>query len=211
MKKLFCLTIILVVVLFCRCTTTRITNSWKSTSANVSRYQKILVTALIHNADSAMQQSMESHIVGDITSLGYDAVSCYKLYGSAPFQNMDEKSVINKLHSSGIDAILTIILLDKSKDSYDVISNLLPSMYPYDMNNFWDYYSVMYNHLSDPGYYQEHTMWYWESNLYDARSTTRIYSVQTASFDPSSAERFSHRYGKMIVRDMVKNKILHSH
>jgi hypothetical protein len=35
-----------------------------------------------------------------------------------------------------------------------------------------------------------------------------VYSVQTQSFDPSSSEILAHEYGKLIVSNMVKNKVL---
>jgi hypothetical protein len=35
-----------------------------------------------------------------------------------------------------------------------------------------------------------------------------VYSVQTESFDPGSSESLGHEYGKLIVGNMVQNKVL---
>ena len=58
------------------------------------------------------------------------------------------------------------------------------------------------------GYYVFNTKYFWESNLYDLKSNRLLYSAQSQSFDPVSTESLSHEYGKMIVKDMVKNKVI---
>ena len=66
----------------------------------------------------------------------------------------------------------------------------------------------MYNRVYGPGYYVTDTRYFWESNLFDVASKELIYSVQTESFDPASSETLAHEYGKLIVKDMVKHRVL---
>lgn len=168
-----------------------------------------MVLALTHSRDNPVQEQMERHLTGDLKALGYDAISSMKEYGANFFDSLDEKTVISKLHNDQINAILTIVLLNKSMESYDVLWNIFFSPYVIYDNDFWDYYNATH-YKYDPRYYQEHTTWYWQSNLYDATSKALLYSVQTQSFDPSSTEKLSHRYGKRIIQNMIKNKVLHT-
>jgi hypothetical protein len=75
-------------------------------------------------------------------------------------------------------------------------------------NRFWGYYTTLNTRIDMPGYYQENTRYFWESNFYELSSRQLIYSVQTESFDPASSESLAHQHGQIIVKDMVKKKVL---
>ena len=55
------------------------------------------------------------------------------------------------------------------------------------------------------------TKYFWESNLYDMSNQKLVYSVQTKSFDPATSESMAHEYGRMIVKNMVKQQVLAKH
>jgi hypothetical protein len=128
------------------------------------------------------------------------------LYGPKAFENLEEKAAVDKIRSGGYDAVITIVLLDKSKEEYYVPGSShvrVLSVPPYS-KRFWGYYSYRYVHVYTPGYYVTNTSYFWESNLYDLQSNDLVYSVQTKSFDPSGSESLAHEYGRLIVGDMVK-------
>ena len=97
------------------CNTSKITTSWKAENTVPQKYNKILVLGLIREADRTLQENMENHFVGDLQELGYNAVSSLKEYGPKAFDKMDEEAAISKLKNSGVDAVITIVLLDKDK------------------------------------------------------------------------------------------------
>jgi hypothetical protein len=72
----------------------------------------------------------------------------------------------------------------------------------------WGYYSSLQNRIEEPEYYQVTTKYFWESNFYDLSQGKLLFSVQTQSFEPSSAGDLAHEYGQKIVQSMVKNDIL---
>jgi hypothetical protein len=174
----------------------------------VKQYNKILVIALNEEAGLSAREKMENHLVGDLKNLGYKAASSLKEYGPKAFRNMKEEEVINKLQNSGIDAVITIVLLDKSKERYYVPGHIYYSPYVIYYRHFWGYYTTMYDRIYTPGYYVTDTRYFWESNLYDMASKELIYSVQTESFDPATSEALAHEYGQLIVKDMVKKRVL---
>jgi hypothetical protein len=151
---------------------------------------------------------MEQHIVGDLKDLGYNAVCSCEEFDPKAFEKMNEKQALDKLSSSGIDAVLTVVLLDKSKEKYYVPGRVYYSPYAIYHNRFYGYYRTMYERVYAPGYYETNTRYFWESNFYAINGKELVYSVQSQSFEPESVSSLSHEYGQMIIKDMVKNNIL---
>ncbi|MBI2729960.1 MAG: hypothetical protein HYX40_04270 [Sphingobacteriales bacterium] len=188
------------------CSSSKIVSTWKTKEALPVTYAKILVVGLMAETERAMKEKLEDHMVGDLATLGYTAVSSYKEYGSKAFENMKEQEVLDKLKNSGIDAVLTIMLLDKTKDR--IVYRRTPRQLYY--NRFWPYYNYRYNRIyGEPMYYSEiRTKYFWESNFFEMNNKTLLYSVQTESFDPETANTLGHEYGKLIIESMKKNGVL---
>jgi len=190
------------------CNTSKITSSWKEKNIVPQKYNKILVLGIIREADRSIQENMENHFVGDLQELGYNAISSLKEYGPRVFNKMDEEAAISELKDSGVDAVITIVLLDKQKERKYVPGNMFYSPYGYYYTRFWGYRTALYHRIYEPGYYVTNTKYFWESNLYDMSTQKLVYSVQTQSFDPANSESMGHEYGQMIVKNMVKQNVL---
>lgn len=192
------------------CSSSKILNSWKSDAVTPGRYKKIMVVGLNGEDNTAMRAKMEQHLVGDLKDLGYHAVSSLQEYGPKAFAKKEEEAVVNELRTSGVDAVITIVLLDKEKERYYVPGELNFSPYFIYQRSFWGYYRTMYGRIYSPGYYTTTTRYFWESNLFDLTNTNKewLYSVQTESFDPASIESLAHEYGKLIIKDIVKKQVL---
>ena len=207
MKKSKWLGVALVIV-FSACGSSKITSSWKAPDATPKKYNKVLVLGLVRENDRSLQESMENHFVGDLGSLGYQAVSSLKEYGPRAFDKIDEESAVQKLNSKNVDAVLTIVLLDKAKEGRYLPAKMQYSPVGDYYNRFWDYKTVLNQRIYEPGYYVTDTRYFWESNLYDLNSKKLIFSIQTESFAPANSESMGHEYGRMIVKKMVREKVL---
>ena len=161
---------------------------------------------LVHDNEKAVREKMEQHVVDDLKALGYDAVCSCDEYNPKTFENMSEKEAIAKLQSLGVDAVLTITLLDKKKEREYVPGRF--EYAPYNDVTFYHYYQTMYKRIYTPGYFMVNTRYYWESNFYDLDFNQLLYTAKSQSFEPASAERLSHEYGQMIIKDMTKNKVI---
>src|SRR5690242_8148614 len=208
MKVKYWMGALLLPFLFSCSSTVRITNSWKSANITSKSYNKILVVGLLPESERSVRQSMENHLVYDLRDRGYNAVSAFQELGTKEFEDMKEQEVLGKLKDYSEDAVISIVLLVKQSDRYYVPSRVYYSLYIIYQRHFWGYYSTIYRRIYTPGYYVNNTKYFWESNFYDMVSRDLLYSAQTESFDPASAESLSHDYGKMIVDDMAKKGIL---
>ena len=146
--------------------------------------------------------------MGSIITQSYHAISSLKEYGPRAFRQLKEEAILDKLQNSGFDAVITIVLLNKEKERYYVPGQPYYSPYVGYYRNFYGYYTTIYNRIYTPGYYVTDTKYFRESNLFDVTSKELIYSVQTESFDYTSSDMLAHEYGKMIVKDMIKNQVL---
>jgi hypothetical protein len=203
MKKLQWLLFSIILINF-GCSSTKITTSWKAPTASLQKYNKILVLGIVNDKDKNIQQKMEQHFVGDLTDLGYKAVSAFNEYGPKAFDNLSEKEALDKIKNSGADAVLTIVLLDKQQERRYVQPQ------PVYNRPFWDYYGYRYGRIYEPGYYITDTKYFWESNFYTLNNQSLLYWVQTKSFSPSSTESMGHEYGLLIVKNMIKQQIIQS-
>jgi hypothetical protein len=199
MKKIILINLTIVIFII-GCSSSKITTSWKAKDIIVQPYKKIMVIGVIREADRSIQEKMENHIIGDLQNLGYTALSSLKEYGPSAFKKGDTAAALIKLNESGVDAVLTIVLLDKEKEQQYVAANY--------RNSFIGYRYEMYQRIFEPGYYVTNTKYFWESNLYNLKTKQLIYSVQTQSFNPDDRETLAHEYGKLIVKDMLKEQVL---
>ena len=186
----------------------KITNSWKSDNIPQNTYSKIMVVGILPERERNLRENMENHLVGDLQGRGYNAVSSVKVMGPKSFENMSEDQVLDKIKDYGVDAVVTIVLLDKQRERYYVPGRIYYSPYTIYQRHFYGYYTTIYGRIYTPGYYIRNTKYFWESNFYDMESRQLLYSVQTESFDPASAATLSDEYGQIIVNDMAKQGVL---
>jgi len=130
------------------------------------------------------------------------------LYGPKEFDQLNEQQAIEKLKSKGVDAVLTIVLLDKTKERYYVPGHMNYTPYGFYYNRFWGYSRAIYGRIYSPGYYVTDTKYFWESNLYDLTSGDLLYSSQSQSFDPSTSAAMGKEYGKLIVEDLDTERVI---
>jgi len=187
---------------------TRITSSWKADNVQPDKFKKVVVLGLVKENDRTLREKMEQHMVGDLREMGYDAVCSCDEYNPKAFENMSEEQALSKLRGSGVDAVLTVVLLDKSQERYYVPGRVVYSPYTVYQGRFWRYSRMMYDRIYMEGYYTTDTKYFWESNLYDLAANNLVYSSQSQSFDPISAESLGHEYGQLVVKDMVKKNVL---
>lgn len=210
MKKVLKLALLLLFIAAGCGPSSKITSTWKADSLTPKKFKKIVVVGIIREADRTLREKMEQHLAADLRDLGYDASCSCDEYSPKTFENMNEEQVIGKMRNAGVDAVLTVVLLDKTKERYYVPGRVRYTPYVVYHNRFWIYTRTVYDRIYTEGYYNENTKYFWETNLYDLteKSQQLIYSAQSQSFDPVSSETLGHEYGQMIAADMVKNNVL---
>ncbi len=206
MKKILLLSIP-ALLLLAGCSTSRVTTSWVSKDANLSRtsLNKILVMGLLSNKNRSSNVSMENHLVQELRNRGFNAVTSTDTYGPRAFDKMDEEQALSQMNQNGIDGVITITMIDKNKKQ-QYVNNYWGGPY-----SWWGYYSYWYPFAWGPtGYLRNYSSYTFETNLYDLkRSKQMIYSAHSETSDPSSAASLGKDYAKSIVDDLMKKGLFH--
>ncbi len=196
-------------VLLVACSSSRITNTWKAENVQPIYYKTILVLALINDPDKSIRADMEAKLVANLKELGYTAICSCDEFGRESFEGMTEQEALAKLTNNEIDAVLTTVLLNKTKERYYVPSRVSYPSYAVAQGRFWGYYTSVVEKVYSPDYYVIDTKYFWESNFYSLKNASQLlYSANSESFDPKSTSRLTSEYGKMIVKDMLKAKVI---
>jgi hypothetical protein len=191
----------------CSCTSSKLITTWKA-AGSAREYKKILVIGIIKDSSTSLRKQMEKHLVDDLKTAGYNAVSALEEFGKEGLQNLEHEQTYIKLCNKGIDAVVTIALLDRTKEKFYVPAQVkyYSSLYYY--NRIWNYSSIQADLMAATKNYEEGTQYLWETILFDLQTLSPVYSVQTKTFDPDSLREMGHEHGKLIVLKMLKDKII---
>lgn len=208
MKNLKWFTGALVIFTIASCNSTQVISSYKDEKVAAKDYKKILVLGIFQPKERSLRQETEIQLVNRLNDNGYNAVSAMEDFGPKAFEKVSEDQLAEKLKSTRYDAVITTALLDKSKEeNYQPGTSRLQPIGIY-YNRFGRYYSTVYDRVYSPGYYTTSTDYFLESNLYDIKSGDLIYSVQTKTYDPSSASSLASDNSKKIVQDLKVKGVL---
>jgi hypothetical protein len=189
------------------CTGSKVIHRWVDPNWKSVPQQRILVVSLINRQDHDWDEKIETHIVGDLKNAGILAVSAYKLFGANAFNGKDGSTIETRLKDSGYTGYMTIVLLDKKSEQVYVSPSV--SRGNEEINSpFGKYIYSVTDRIMAPGYFATATKYFWETNFYGHPDGSLRYTVQSRSFDPNSINDMAHEYGKLIVKDMLKYKVI---
>lgn len=207
MKIKMLIPVIIATAFIFSCSSTKINSSWKAENAQTKPYHNVMVWGLLAGKDSSLRKQIETHLMNDLVSKGYHAVSSLDVYKSKAYKKLTSNEIVDEFKLTGVDAVITIALLNKEKEE-----KYLPGGFynqPASINGNLDkYYSGIYEKVFTPGYYISTTTYFWESSLFEVKTDKMIYSVRTKSFDPNSTETLAHENWLRIIKDMVKKKLI---
>ena len=202
---------LLVLITLPACRSTVITHSWINPEWLKRPMNNLIIVCLSDDQDREMRAQMEEHLCDDLQRKNIVARSSLSTFGPRLFEGLTEQQALTKLREEKADAVLIMVLLDKEKERYYVPGRTYYTPFTLYHRHFWGYYHLMYGRIYEPGYYTENTNYFWECNLYDLQTNRIAYSVQTRSFDPSSAYVAAHEYGRLISNDLMEKGLLSTH
>jgi len=184
------------------CSYRHIINVWKADPGYKTVSNQVLVVAILPDEDSVLRKQIETETITNLKYLGYPALSALDHFGAKGLANMGEEDTYIKLCNSGIDFVLTIALLPKTKEKYHGNEGSL--MYPgsYYYNRIWNYQNVQANNIINSSEY------FYESILFDLASLRPLTVLRTPIFDKPEKMKISNELTKRLIRKMLKEKIL---
>ncbi len=199
---------LLIPFLLAGCSSTRITASWQDPETDPVKFSKIAVIAI--SSSNIYRLTFENDMVEALDSDKKTGFSSMQMDPPMPAPTEDNRDRIKDYFSErDYDAIITISLLDEREDTQYVPgeSYVVPRTY---YNRFGRYYYTTYHRVYTPGYYNETTSIFLETNLYSVENGKLLWSAQTETVDPSSIEEFSNDYAETIALKLREDGYLNT-
>jgi hypothetical protein len=187
------------------CSSSNITTVWKNQHAYPGKYNKILVAVILSREDTAVRGEIEKQFQQSLEELGYPTISSYSEFGPAGFTDLGQEDTYIKLCNKGIDAVMTIAMVDKRKDGLpgprDAFTS--PTVYYYD--HIWNYKRLQLPAADENSFYT------WEVILFDLSTLQPHYIMQTKPFNGTLKQALGNEFWKDMTRKLVKERFLKRH
>ena len=115
-----------------------------------------------------------------------------------PFEDIERAKA--RMRDKGYDGVLTVALIDIKAERYvpsDV--NYEPLIY-YD--RFRNYYYRTYELVYRPGYYSQYSRYFIETNFYELKTGSLVWSGRSRVFDPGEFDSFIQDHSKVLFKEL---------
>lgn len=184
--------------------TTDIVGSWEKPGFKESLGNKrVFVVALSQNLPA--KQKVEGDLATLFSSNGFTVTKSLDVFPPTMESKhlRDKNFLIAKLKNYNTDLIVTNSVVDKK--TYERYYG--GGMGPWG-GGFWGYWGGYWGGMWGPGFSSTEKVYYLETNIFDARTSELLWSVQTRTDSPSSLNSFIEGYVKTIGKKMAADGIL---
>lgn len=210
LKKIFTISLTITLISLYACSPgTRITGSWMNPEVQKD-YDNILVSAMTEQV--SVKQTIEDQIASELRSRGVNTTKSITVFPPklTEEQMNNKEAILTAIRGNRHDGIITIALIDEETESrYVPGTTTYAPLRTYNYySSFWGYYTHRYPVVSDPGYYTQDKIYYFEINLYDAQTEELVYSAQTETVNPGSLNRSAEKIAEVTVEAMNERGLL---
>ena len=212
-------------MLFLSCSSSsKILSSFKFPAEETSEDQNLAILAFFPSqsnralVENALETEMRARdIKANATYTTFPLAGNKQIFRDMGLGPEEIKDLVReKVNENGIDAFMTISLLDATQEErYKQGSNftmvgapIYRSTYPEYGYGFYDYYAYAYSTSFSSGYYETTTTYFLELNLYDIATEQLIWTCQTSTKDPESVQKEAPKFAKLVVDDMIRLDVL---
>lgn len=184
------------------CATGYISTMWKNDHAYPGNYNKIMIAAIVNSNDTMFRKEIENHFKEALESRGYTAISSFSEFGTG-LKDLGQEDTYRKLCDKGIDAVMTVALVDKTKSS-----ELSSRSYSEPVNFFYDRI-WHYRDVQIPVMDSEAGMKYsWEVILFDLSTLQPHYIAQTQTANGTVEQSMQREFWNAVVKKLRKDRFL---
>ena len=188
---------------------------YKSADYDPAVYKKMAVIAIVPNTHARVE--IENAVTEALKAKGIHAVTTWSLFPmanntelikQAGFTGEKRKEIIReKVAENNIDAIMLVTMFDAKREqryvpgsSTSVGIGIGAPVYGYP---YASYFGYAWEVTSEPGYYEDASKYFIESNLYDIASEKLLWTGQTKTEMSSTLETEASKFANVIVTRMM--------
>lgn len=191
-KNNFLFLAVLSIMVLYSCSSTSIVSSWKDPSStdNPDQWEKVLI-AVQSTSDAARRVAED-----DLAAMSEKFYPSYMIFpDKASIQNEDELK--RKIENGGYDAIATLKLINKDRQT-----SYVPGSYT---GSYWGYHRGYWGGYYEPGYYREDTYYAIETHVFSLKEGKLVWSSITNTVNPSDIKKTIQEVAVMTLKQMEKD------
>lgn len=202
----------LCIMLICSCSpSTRITGSWVEPSAKGQMVQgkRLFIASLTRNME--VRAKLENALADQASQRGIIAIKSSEHFRPDFYQKIpSEQKLLGLIRNTGANAILTVSLINKESETRYVPGTRSYTPFPSYRwyGGFYSYFNYWRPIFYEPGYYVTDKTYFMETNLYDMKTNSLIWSAQSETMNPGSIDNFVKTYPKVLVSQLIKDGLL---
>ena len=172
--------IFLPALLLAGCSSTRIASSWSEPGLPAKPYTTMLVFGIA--AKEKIRSAYEDSFAKALKDKGVKARAGSDLLSAGSLSDVD--AVKQAVARSGVDGVIVTHLVGETARTVLVPPRTYtdPQIY----GRLYPYYGRVHDTVTEPGYYARYPVLQLETNLYDARRETLVWSGRSHTMDPGS-------------------------
>lgn len=185
------------------CLSKKIYTAWKVQHTLPATHRKILVAVIPNDKKDSLKLKIGDGLVRNLGELGYNTVTIKGEFGPGGLSNLSQEATFIKLCDKGIDAVLTMTLINHTKFAEDKSGKFPINTSYYYYNRIWNYQKMQAD-LSEAE--SSKTRYIWECILFDLYTLEPLCVIQTKPFNPGKENKAAYIY--KILDKMKKEGIL---
>lgn len=187
-------------ILISSCATKDIVRDWNSGEEHKRNVESIMIMGLVNQV--SLRSDIEFEMSNAARKIGLKATNSITIFPpelGKPFDDTERIKV--RMQERGIDAILTVAIIDIKAERYVGPEKTYVPLAYYD--RFTNYYYRTEALVFKPGYVSLQTRYFLETNLYEVKTGKLVWSGRSYIFDPRDVERFVPKYANKLFKELL--------
>ena len=202
-KVLFPVAALFLLATLMSCSNTKITSSWMDSKKAGTTYKDILVIGIAEEEHN--RRLFEEHFAEQLNAAGIESEVSYRILPEGTEINRD--TVSTAIKGKDVDAVIVTHLVKVEEETvYRQNMDYRPTYGYY--NGLYSYYPHVHSYVTTPGYYTTHDVVILETNLYEVKSEELVWSAQSRSFAPESANEVINDLVKLVIKDLKEKGLI---
>jgi hypothetical protein len=206
MKKIKNILLIgLVTVVVFSCSQSIVSTTWKNDSSSGDNYDRIMVVAIMGEDSDSLRMATEKYFTLELRNLGYNAVGAYNEFGHGGLKNLTEEATYLSLCNKGVDAVITIALVDQSKNKEYHGEESFQKSNIYYYQRIWNYRNLQPDSIPVT---EKVSPYFCESILFNLRTLEAECVVQSRLLHTITGKSLPPDLEKKMIKKMLKERVL---
>ena len=189
---------VMIVLLDASCATTQLTSTWVEPGQSPKPFKKLVVFGVA--ASETVRHVYEDSFVAALGERGVNVSPGYSLLPEGGLGSV--KTVRKAVELSGADGVIVTYLAGQNTETVRVPARnyVTPSLY----GGLYPYYGLVYDNVTEPGYYARFKLLQLETNVYDVARQKLVWSGRSQTLDPSSEQTTINEVVERITAELAR-------